>query len=146
MQSISRQVKELSVVIADDDDITREMLRGVLRAAGLHVVGEASDGARAIEIYGKLKPAIVCLDIDMPVMNGMEALKKIRESDAHTIVLMITALATGDNVRGAIAEHANGIIAKPFNTAKILVEIERALTARRASRTPPPTIAKASTP
>jgi two-component system chemotaxis response regulator CheY len=146
MQPISSHVKDRSVVIADDDDITREMLRGVLRAAGLSVVGEASDGARAIDIYRKLKPEIVCLDINMPVMDGMEALKKIRETDADTIVLMITALATGDNVRGAIAARANGIIAKPFNTAKIVVEIERAMAVRQAARAAAAGAKKAAAP
>jgi two-component system chemotaxis response regulator CheY len=133
MQPNTNQVKDRSVVIADDDDVTREMLRGVLRAAGLRVIGEASEGARALDIYRKLKPEIVCLDIDMPGMNGMDALKKIRESDSDTIVLMITGMATGENVRGAIAARANGIIVKPFNTAKIVGEIERALAHRQSA-------------
>jgi two-component system chemotaxis response regulator CheY len=145
MQVNTSAVKDKSVVIADDDEITRELLRGLLRTAGLRVVGEGADAARALDQYQKLKPEIVCLDIDMPGgMSGLEVLTKIREQDQHTIVLMITGVATGANVRGAIAARANGIIVKPFNSAKIVGEIERALTRRAAS--PPAAAPNASAP
>jgi two-component system, chemotaxis family, chemotaxis protein CheY len=121
-------VKNRSIVMVDDDDVTRELLRGILRTAGLRVVGEGNDGARAIDLYQKLKPEILCLDIDMPGMNGLEALAKVREISTDVIILMITAATTADNVRSAISAGANGIIAKPFNTAKIVAEIERAIT------------------
>ena len=123
----SPPVKNRSVLIADDDDITRQLLRGTLRSAGLNVIAEASDGARALDLVQRLKPEIVCLDIDMPELSGLEVLAKIREDKSNTIVLMITGATTGDNVRGAIASGADGIVAKPFNTAKIVAAIERAL-------------------
>ena len=132
MDPTGNLVKNRSVVIVDDDDVTRHLLRSVLRAAGLNVVGDANDGARALVAYQKLKPDIVCLDIEMPGMTGLEVLAKIREDDADTIVLMITGAATGENVRGAIAARANGIIVKPFNTAKILTEMERAIARKLA--------------
>jgi two-component system, chemotaxis family, chemotaxis protein CheY len=127
IQPANIQIKDRSIVIIDDDDITRELLRGILRSAGLRVIGEGSDGVRAVDLYQKLKPEIVCLDIDMPGMNGLEALAKLREISADVIVLMITAATTADNVRKAISAKASGIIAKPFNTAKIVAEIERAI-------------------
>ena len=127
-------VKDRTVIIVDDDDITRELLRGVLRSAGLKVVGEGSDGGRAVDLFQKLKPEIVCLDIDMPVMGGLQALAKIRETSADAIVLMITGVATADNVRNAIAARASGIIVKPFNTAKIVADIERALARAQAKK------------
>ncbi|MBC7983724.1 MAG: response regulator [Candidatus Obscuribacterales bacterium] len=131
-------VKNRSVVIVDDDDVTRELLRGILRTAGLQILGEGNDGNRAVFLYQKFKPEIICLDIDMPEMNGLEALAKIREQSADVIVLMISAATTGENVRAAIAGRANGIIAKPFNTAKIVAEIERALTRATDSQKPTP--------
>jgi two-component system chemotaxis response regulator CheY len=132
-QATHSLAKGFTVIIADDDDITREMLRSLLRAAGFNVIGEASDGARAVDLYQKLKPQILCLDIEMPVMNGLETLKAVRKSDTQTIVLMITGAATGDNVRSAIAEKASGIIVKPFNTAKIVTEVERAIVRQQAA-------------
>ena len=133
MDAGSNLVKNCTVVVADDDDVTRNLLRTVLRAAGLRVIGEGNDGTQALNQYQKLKPEIVCLDIEMPGMTGLEVLAKIRETDAETIVLMITGAATGDNVRSAIAARANGIIVKPFNTAKILAEIERAITRKQVA-------------
>ncbi len=133
MDTVSSLLKNRTVVIADDDDVTRSLLGSVLRAAGLRVVGEGSDGVRALDLYQKLKPEIVCLDIEMPGMTGLEALAKIREQDTDAIVLMITGAATGDNVRSAISARANGIIVKPFNTARILTELERAITRKQAA-------------
>ena len=134
MQVVNSLVKNRSVVVVDDDDITRELLRGILRSAGLHVIGEGSDGARAVDLFQKLKPDVLCLDIDMPEMNGLEALAKVREISADAIVLMITAATTANNVRQAITARASGIIAKPFNTAKIVAEIERAITRAQAAK------------
>ena len=115
------------MLIVDDDDITRQLLRGILRSAGLQVLAEASDGERALGIYQKTNASVICLDIDMPGMTGIEVLTKMREAGCKSIVLMITGAATGENVRAAISAGANGIIAKPFNTAKIVGEIERAI-------------------
>ena len=133
METSTSPVVNRSVVIADDDDVTRTLLRNLLRTAGLRVVGEAADGARAFEMFQKVKPEIVCLDIEMPELSGLEVLAKIRESNGHAIVLMITAATSGDNVRSAIAGRADGIIAKPFNTTKIIGEMERAI-ARTAQK------------
>ena len=127
MEISTSPIKDRTVVIADDDEVTRSLLRGLLRTAGLNVVGEAADGARALDMIRKKKPQIICLDIEMPEMSGLEVLAKIREETAPAIVLMITAATTGENVRSAIAGHADGIIAKPFNTAKIIGELERAI-------------------
>jgi two-component system, chemotaxis family, chemotaxis protein CheY len=134
MEISTSPIKNRTVILADDDDVTRYLLRGLLRASGLRVVGEASDGAQALDMVRKLKPEIVCLDIEMPEMNGLEVLAKIREESVPAIVLMITAATSGDNVRSAIAGHADGIIAKPFNTAKIVGELERAIARSKAKQ------------
>jgi two-component system chemotaxis response regulator CheY len=97
-------------------------------------VGEAADGARALDAFLKLKPEIVCLDIEMPEMTGLEVLAKIREQNTQAIVLMITAATSGENVRSAIAGRADGIIAKPFNTTKIIGELERAIARTEAKK------------
>jgi two-component system chemotaxis response regulator CheY len=133
IQHTTSLLGDLSVVIADDDDVTREMLRGLLRVAGLNVIGEASDGAQALELYKKQKPQVLCLDIEMPGMNGLEILKTIRHEDTQTIILMITAAATGENVHAAIAAKASGIIVKPFNTAKIVNAMQRAIASHKAA-------------
>jgi two-component system, chemotaxis family, chemotaxis protein CheY len=127
MEITNPLLKDRLVLIADDDELTRNLLRNVLRALGMRIVGDAGDGQRALELFGKAKPEIVCLDIDMPKLSGLEVLARIREQDQIAVVLMISGATTGDNVRGAIAGRADGIIAKPFNTAKIVRELERAV-------------------
>lgn len=124
----SALLRDRTALIADDDDITRELLRGILRAAGVNVVSEAANGKAAVEQCQKSNPEFVCLDIDMPGLNGLEALEKIREFNQQAIVLMVTATATASNVRTAMEKRANGIIAKPFNSAKVIAEMERAFT------------------
>jgi two-component system chemotaxis response regulator CheY len=134
METSTSPVVNRSVIVADDDDITRTLLRNLLRTAGLRVVGEASDGTKAFEAFQKLKPDIVCLDIEMPELSGLEVLAKIREGGSAAIVLMITAATSGENVRSAIAGRADGIIAKPFNTTKIIGEMERAIARSQARK------------
>jgi two-component system chemotaxis response regulator CheY len=134
LQSATSNVKHITVLIVDDDDITRQLLRGILRSAGLQVVGEASDGERALGLYPKMNPHVICLDIDMPGMSGIEVLKKMRADGCNSIVLIVTGAATSENVRSAIAAGANGIIAKPFNTAKIIGEIERTIAKLREKK------------
>lgn len=123
-------VKDMTVVVADDDAITRGLLCAVLRGVGMQVLDEARDGAKALALTQKLRPHLLCLDIEMPGLSGLEALQKLREADKDTIVLMITGATTSDNVRAAVAGGADGVIAKPFSAGKLVSEMQRALTRR----------------
>ena len=127
-------VGEMTVVVADDDAITRGLLCAVLRGIGMQVLDEARDGTRALASTQKLRPQVLCLDIEMPGLSGLEALQKLRETDKDIIVLMITGATTHDNVRAAIAGGADGVIAKPFSSGKLLSELQRVL-ARRGRQT-----------
>lgn len=118
-----------TVFIADDDEVARALLQSMLGAAGLQVVGEAADGQQALADIKRLTPDVVCLDIDMPLMSGLDVLARLRQGNAaapHMIVLLITAAPTAQNVRQAIQACADGVIAKPFNQDKIASEISRA--------------------
>ena len=116
-----------TVLIADDDDTARTLLKSVLQASGLQVVAEAADGRQALNDAQRLQPDVVCLDIDMPQMNGLDVLARLRVDNSKLIALIITASPTAKNVREAIQVKADGVIAKPFNQAKIKTEIDRAL-------------------
>ena len=131
-QELKPTLAGLTVLVADDDEIVRGLLRVLLRVAGLNVVAEAANGERTLASYRALRPRIVCLDIEMPGMNGLDVLTQIRAMSAETIVLVISAETTSQNTNKAVAEKADGVIAKPFNTARLISEIERALR-RRAS-------------
>ena len=114
------------VLIVDDSDITRVMLRTLLRAEEYDVVGEAGNGEQAIEQAERLKPEIICLDVDMPKMGGLEALAHIRQLLPQAVVLMVTAHAERETVQTAIAAGAVGYIVKPFNSGRVLAAIAAA--------------------
>lgn len=107
-------------MIVEDNDMMRTMLRSILRSHEYDVVGEARNGAVAVEMAARLKPDIICLDVMMPEKNGLEALSEIKAARPEVSVVMITGNADPDTVQEAIIGGANSFIVKPFNTAKVL--------------------------
>jgi len=116
---------KLNVVIADDDGVTRSVLRLLLHENKHIVVGEASDGLRAIELCGQLKPDVAFLDIDMPRMTGHEAAVEILRENPSVKVVMVSGLATLQNVQNAMQSGASGFVVKPFNAHKIIEALGR---------------------
>ncbi len=123
-----------TVFIADDDDTARVLLKSVLAASGYDVVGEAADGKQALAEVKRLRPDVACLDIDMPLMSGLDVLARLRGFNDHMIALIVTASPTAQNVREAIQVRADGVIAKPFNQEKISGEISRAAARKMLKR------------
>ncbi|MBC8062152.1 MAG: response regulator [Clostridiaceae bacterium] len=108
------------VLITDDAVFMRLSLKAMLEKNGFEVVGEAENGAVAVEKYKILKPDIVTLDITMPVMDGLEALKKIRAFDKGARIMMISAMGQESIVREAVMAGALGFVIKPFNEETIV--------------------------
>ena len=117
----------ISVVIVDDNDTTRAMLRAILRAEGIEVVAEAKDGASGLILIRKLRPVMVCLDVMMPDVTGIEVLTQIRNEMPDVRVLMVTGSTDRDTVQAAIQGGARGYLVKPFNGAKVIAAVETAL-------------------
>ncbi len=113
------------VLIADDDSILRELLKGILRTAGHTVVGEASNGEQALAMVEKTSPDVLCLDIHMPKMDGMQCLEALKASTPQLTIIMISGEATLPVVQEALSKGAGGFIVKPFNAAKVLDTIQR---------------------
>lgn len=119
-----------SILIADDNDLTRSLLRALLRGHEYNVVGEARNGQQAVELAIKLKPDIVCMDVMMPEMNGLEALCEIRATLPGIAVVMVTANADSGTVQEAIVSGASGFIVKPFNAARVLDALAKVVARR----------------
>lgn len=117
--------KRTSVLIVDDNDMMRGILRGILRGNEYDVLGEARNGNQAIEMAERLKPDIVCLDVMMPEKDGLEALPEIKVARPETEIVMITSNADPETVQEAIQNGASGFIVKPFNAAKVLDTLAR---------------------
>lgn len=112
--------RRISIVIADDNDMMRSILRGMLRGEEYDVIGEARNGLTAVEIVGRLKPDIVCMDVMMPEKNGIEALAEIKATLPNVLVIMVTSSSDPETVQDSIQNGASGFIIKPFNAARVL--------------------------
>jgi two-component system chemotaxis response regulator CheY len=122
-----KQNHEIKIVIADDDRLTRSVLRLILQEQMYQVVGEAADGERAIEACLVLRPDVAFIDIDMPKFNGHDVVQRVRGGYPHLKVVMISSLATLDNVQQAMRSGANSFVVKPFNAEKVIDAVKNCL-------------------
>ena len=103
------------------------MIKEILTKNGYTVVGEASDGTQAVEKYKELKPDLVTMDITMPEMDGIQALKEIRANDTGAKVIMCSAMGQQAMVIDAIQAGARDFIVKPFQAERVIEAIRKAL-------------------
>lgn len=116
-----------SVLIVDDAAFMRMMVKDILTKGGYDVVGEAENGAVAVAKYDELKPDLVTLDITMPEMDGLEALKKIKEKDPGAVVIMCSAMGQQAMVIESIQSGAKDFIVKPFQADRVLEAVKKAI-------------------
>ncbi len=116
-----------TALIVDDASFMRGSLKFIVETAGHEVVGTAKDGREAIELYKKLKPDLVTLDVLMDEMDGFTALKAIRDIDPAAKVIMVTALGHEEKQAEARELGAVGYIRKPFTMKEVSEEIEKVL-------------------
>ncbi|MCQ2535451.1 MAG: response regulator [Lachnospiraceae bacterium] len=114
-------------MIVDDSSLIRKMLRQLLEKNGYAVVAEAVNGQEAVDIYPDVKPDLVTLDITMPVLDGVEALKKIKGIDKDAKAIMVTAAGQQDRVVDAIKNGAAAFVTKPFDENDLLKNLEQNL-------------------
>lgn len=103
------------VLIVDDSRTSRKVLKNILAAHDFEVVGEGTNGEEGVKLYKELNPDIVTLDITMPVMDGVSALKEIMAFDKNAKVVMVTAAGQQGNVVEAIKIGAAEFVTKPFD-------------------------------
>lgn len=103
------------LLIADDSMMIRELLKEIASEAGMVVVGEAANGAEAIEQYVALRPDLMTLDLVMPQYDGLHALRGIRSADSNAKVLVISAIDQADVLREAVLLGAADFVVKPFD-------------------------------
>lgn len=113
-----------TVLVVDDSALIRKMLIKLLNDNGYQVIGEATNGEEGVELYKELEPDIVTLDITMPVMDGVTALKKIKEYDPEAMVAMISAAGQKDKLMDALREGAELFFTKPFNAQEVITSLK----------------------
>jgi two-component system, chemotaxis family, chemotaxis protein CheY len=115
------------ILIVDDAAFMRMMIKDILTKNGYQVVGEASDGAQAIEKYRETAPDLVTMDITMPEMDGITALKEIKKLNPNVKVIMCSAMGQQAMVIDAIQAGAKDFIVKPFQADRVLEAISKTL-------------------
>lgn len=110
-----RRKNEFRCLIADDSAFARKCITVVLEKMGGRVVGEAVNGLEAIELYAKHRPDLVLLDITMPLLDGVEALRRIVRLDENAKVIMVSSIGNSEMVWKALCLGAKSFVGKPYN-------------------------------
>ena len=116
-----------NILICDDASFMRMMMKDILTKNGYNVVGEAENGVKAVEAYSECNPDLVLMDITMPEMDGIGALKGIREKDPNASVIMCSAMGQQAMVIEAIQSGAKDFIVKPFQAERVLEAVKKVI-------------------
>lgn len=125
--SVTREKTGKRIMIVDDSPSMRGMMRSILEDAGYLVVGEAVNGREAVATLPALSPDLVTMDIEMPEINGVQALAAIKVSNPHVKVIMVSSLSDRERVLDCLGKGATNYILKPYEPARVLEAVSRAL-------------------
>ncbi len=114
-----------NILIVDDAAFMRMMIKDILTKNGYNVAGEAENGLKAVEKYNELKPDLVLMDITMPELDGIGALKRIKEADPNARVIMCSAMGQQAMVIESIQAGARDFIVKPFQADRVLEAVKK---------------------
>ena len=115
------------ILVVDDAAFMRMMIKDILSKNGFEVVGEAADGVQAIEKFKETSPDLVTMDITMPEMDGITALKEIKKIDSSAKIIMCSAMGQQAMVIDAIQAGAKDFIVKPFQADRVIEAIQKAI-------------------
>ena len=116
-----------NILICDDAAFMRMMIKDILTKNGYNVVGEAENGVKAIDAYTEHNPDLVLMDITMPEMDGIAALKKIKSNDPNAVVIMCSAMGQQAMVIESIQAGAKDFIVKPFQAERVIEAVKKVI-------------------
>ena len=114
-----------NILICDDAAFMRMMIKDILTKNGYNIAGEAENGVKAVEKYQETKPDLVLMDITMPEMDGIQALKAIKAADANALIIMCSAMGQQAMVIESIQAGAKDFIVKPFQADRVLEAVKK---------------------
>ena len=117
--------RKRKILIADDTTFMREMLKSALDPEKFQIVGEATDGVQAVEFYKEKKPDLMILDINMPKMNGIDALTEVIKYDGNANVIMCSDQKYENMIVMAIKRGAKDFVIKPFTAADVMTAVNK---------------------
>lgn len=115
------------ILVVDDAAFMRMMIKDVLIKYGYEVLGEAENGAKAIEKYKELKPDLIVMDITMPEVDGIQAVKEIKKIDSSAKIVMCSAMGQQAMVIEAIQAGASDFIVKPFQADRVIEAVKKVI-------------------
>ncbi|ERH07296.1 MAG: response regulator containing a CheY-like receiver domain and an HTH DNA-binding domain protein [Halonotius sp. J07HN4] len=115
----------INALVVDDSSFQRSIVMETL-SSWMNVIGTAKNGIEAVEQYEFHKPDVVTMDIMMPEMNGIKALRVIKEISPNAVVVMVTSVSQKEKMRKAARHGADGYVTKPFDSKELIDEIENA--------------------
>ncbi len=115
------------VLIVDDAAFMRMMIKSILNEGGYEILGEAENGKQAVELYQELEPDLVTMDITMPELDGIKAVKKILEINSEAKIIMCSAMGQQAMVIDAIQAGARDFVVKPFKSDRVLDAVGKVL-------------------
>ena len=115
------------ILIVDDASFMRMMIKDILTKNGFEVIGEAENGIKAVDKYKELGPELVIMDITMPEMDGIQAVKEIKAIDPNARIIMCSAMGQQSMVMDSIKSGARDFIVKPFQPERVLEAVKKAL-------------------
>lgn len=115
------------VLLVDDSPMVHMLLRKTLEKNGYEICGDAKDGSEGVEMFESLIPDLVFMDITMPIMDGIEATRKIKEKNANAKIIMLTAMGDEEIISQAKNAGADVFLKKPFDNCKIICAISKIL-------------------
>lgn len=114
-----------NILVCDDAAFMRMMIKDILTKNGYNIAGEAENGLKAVEKYNETKPDLVLMDITMPEMDGIQAVKKIKEMDPNAKIVMCSAMGQQAMVIESIQAGAKDFIVKPFQADRVLEAVKK---------------------
>ena len=115
------------ILIVDDASFMRMMIKDILVKNGFEVVGEAENGIKAVEKFKELSPELVIMDITMPEMDGIQAVKEIKSIEPNSKIIMCSAMGQQAMVIEAIQAGAKDFIVKPFQSDRVVEAVKKVL-------------------
>lgn len=115
------------IMLVDDSNFARNMLKDILTKQGFDVVGEARNGREAVELYDQIKPDLVTMDIAMPELDGIDALNKILAVNLAARIIIISSANSSEIVKHTVQDGALDFVVKPFTKNRLLKAIDKAL-------------------
>lgn len=120
-------MSDKTIMLVDDAAFMRMMLKDILTKNGYNVIGEAENGAKAVEKHKELNPTLTIMDITMPEMDGIQAVKAIRANNGSALVIMCSAMGQQAMVIESIQAGARDFIVKPFQADRVLEAVKKVI-------------------